>query len=278
MYNRVLLFGNTPSKSSHITHSKVVFNGFLVNPSRSLVTPELTDRGKGHTISISVLAKSSLWMFLKYFWMKLFASSFVNPTISHSVSQYLLTSLPVSWRAVRTMKQSESSLPWTRLKNIFRFLGSASSSPSRTKRTLDWFSRINLKKRFLAWSSISSGRSWSSIASQISDFISWHLRNSNTSISEKEESQSPCLVAQSYASFWQYVVFPIPGSPSIKTVRGFWHSACALKIAVILVISSVRPPWVFSLPTIFNLVKISFIWKLKSSNQGTGRRRFSRVL
>ena len=165
-----------------------------------------------------------------------------------------------------------------RLENILRLLVSASSSPSRTKRTLDWFSRMNLKKYSLAWVSISSGRIWSSIASQMSDLISWHLRSRSTSISGKDGSHSFCLVAQSYASFWQYVVFPIPGSPSIKTVRGLWHSACALKIAVILVISSASTPWVFSLPKIFSLVKISLIWKLNSSNQGTGRRRRSRVL
>ena len=159
-----------------------------------------------------------------------------------------------------------------------RLLGSTSSNPSRTKRTFDWFSRMNLKKHSLAWSSISSGKIWSSIASQMLDWISLHLRSSSTSISGKDGSHLSFLVAQSYASFWQYVVFPMPGSPSIKIVLGLWHSACALKIAVILVISSVSTPWVFSLPEIFNLVKISFKWKLKSSHQGTGRRRCSRVL
>ena len=154
---------------------------------------------------------------------------------------------------------------------------SISSNPSSTKRTFDWFSRTNLKKHSLAWSSISAGRIWSSIAFKMLDFTSWHLRSNNTSMSGKEGSNSFCLVAQSYASFWQYVLLPMPGSPSIKTVRGLWHSTCGLKIAVISVISSVSTPRVFSLLTIFNLVKISFRWKLKSSHQGTGRRRCSRV-
>ena len=151
---------------------------------------------------------------------------------------------------------------------------SASSKPSSTSRTLAWFSRINVKKFSFACSSIRSGRSWSFTASQMSDLISLHLSKSSTSIDGKDASHSSCLFAQSYASFWVTVVFPMPGSPSIKTIRGFWHSEWDLKMAVISVISSsVNVPRVFSLLTILSWVKISFRLKLWSSHHGNGTSR-----
>ena len=156
---------------------------------------------------------------------------------------------------------------------------SASSKPSSSSRTFAWFSWMYLKKFSLACLSISSGRSWSSIASQIPDLISLHLSKSSTSIDGKDASHSSCSVAQSYASFCKYVVFPMPGSPSIKRIRGFWQSGWGLKIAVMLVISSsISVPRVFSLFTIFSRVKISFRLKLRSSHHGNGTSRPSRLL
>ena len=116
------------------------------------------------------------------------------------------------------------------------------------------------------------------MTSQMSDLISWHLSTSSRTIIGNDLSKFYWVVAQSYANFWQYVVLPILGSPLIKTVRGFSHSSCGLKTAVMLKISFFISPLVLSFPTIRSLVKISFRLKLNSSHQGTGRSRSSWVL
>ena len=116
------------------------------------------------------------------------------------------------------------------------------------------------------------------MTSQMSDLISWHLSTSSRTIIGNDLSKFYWVVAQSYANFWQYVVLPILGSPLIKTVRGFSHSSCGLKTAVMLKISFFISPLVLSFPTIRSLVKISFSLKLNSSHQGTGRSRSSWIL
>ena len=133
--------------------------------------------------------------------MKLCASSVVNPTISHRVSQNRLNFTPTSCLDVRTMGHLENSLRSASFKYMASLLGSTSSKPSSTNKTLDSFSRMNLKKFSLHSLSTSSGRICSSIASQMLVSISWHLSSSSNSISGKDSSHSSCLFAQSYASF-----------------------------------------------------------------------------
>ena len=87
VYNSVLLVGKTPSKSSQRTQSKVTFKGFL---------DKFLNSSEYRIFCSKFSCKSSLLMFLKYVRIKLFASSSVKPTISHRVSQYLLSFLPTS--------------------------------------------------------------------------------------------------------------------------------------------------------------------------------------
>ena len=109
-YSSVLLVGRTPSKSSKRQHSKAVLSGFLVNsPNVSSGSPVEYSGSINRLINSS--AKCSLP--LKYFLIKLSASSLENPTISHRVSQYGLTFFPASWREVTTMWQAARSLLWT---------------------------------------------------------------------------------------------------------------------------------------------------------------------
>ena len=95
------------------------------------------------------------------------------------------------------------------------------------------------------------------MASHRSDFISRHLSNSTVLNLGKQSSAGCFSVAQSYTSFLQYVVFPMPGFPSIKTVLGCGHSSCGLKIPDMFTVSAVAVPLVFFLPTTLSLVKIS---------------------
>ena len=194
-YNWVLLVGKLPCKSSQRTQSKAVFRGFDIISRKSL------DPEKGESCFRSLRAKGLF--FVKYLMMKVSASSVVNPTISHRVSQSRLIFTSASCLDVKTMRHLDNSLLSASFKYMGSLLGSASSKPSSTNKTLDWFSRMNLKKFSLDSLSTSSGRICSSIASQMLVSISWHLSSSSNSISGKDSSHSSCLFAQSYASFWQ---------------------------------------------------------------------------
>ena len=197
MYNRVLLKWKTASESSKRQQIKVMLSGFFVKSAR-LYSDGLSNQSLKWSW-INLQAKWSLpW---KYFLIKLLESSLVNPTISHSVSQYGLISIPSSWREVMTMWQAGKSLLWTSDRKISCLQESASSKPSSRSRTLDSFSLMYLKKVSLASLSISRGRIWSSIASSMLVLISLHRSKSSTSISGKDSSHSSCLFAQSYASF-----------------------------------------------------------------------------
>ena len=177
MYNFALLVGKSSLKSSHRMQSKVVLEDWI-------------------SVCANLILTESLWevsqpglSLPKYLRMKLFASFLANPAIFHRVSQRRLTSLPDSCRDVKRTRQFGSSLLWASLTNNSCLLWSASSKPSSTNKTLDWFPRINFLKFDFDSSSNSWGRSWSLMASQMSDLISWHLSSSSSSIIGNDSSQ-----------------------------------------------------------------------------------------
>ena len=144
----------------------------------------------------SLVAKSVLS--LKYLVTNPFTCSSVNPSIWSSTSQHFLTSFPASCLAVATMWHLGSTLPSINSENIDNLLDGNSSNPSNINKMLDWFSRIKWKNCCLTSSSMSRGRSWSSIASQTSEWISRHFSNNTTlNAVEPQPWGSCCFVAQS---------------------------------------------------------------------------------
>ena len=186
--------------------------------------------------------------------MKVFTSFSVNPLTSSSVSQYFRTLTPASCRAVATTRQFGSTRPWIICENIGSFFSETSSNPSSTRRTLDWLWRMKSKNLSRWSSSTSRGRSWSLMASQRSDSTSRHLTKSTIRKFEKQFPVACFPVAQSTTTLLQYVVFPIPGFPSINTTLGSSHSSCWLKISGIVTTRSVAVPLVFSLKMTLSLV------------------------
>ena len=143
--------------------------------------------------SKSLVAKSGLS--LKYMVTNPLTCFSVNPSIWSSVSQHFLTSFPASCLAVATMWHLGSTFPSINSENIENLLDGNSSNPSNINKMLDWFSRMNWKNCCLTSSSMSRGRSWSSMAPQTSKWMSRHFSN-NTALNAVEPH--PCFfVAQS---------------------------------------------------------------------------------
>ena len=131
---------------------------------------------------------------LKYLAINFLACASVKPSTSSKVSQNFLTFTPASCRAVATTLHFGSTLPSSISEIIGTLLEGNSSSPSNINKMLDWLARINWKNCCLTSSSISRGRSWSSMASQIPDLISRHLRN-NTTFMFVTQSWGFCIFA-----------------------------------------------------------------------------------
>ena len=192
-YSWVLLSGKTPWNSSQMRQRRAVFRGFAARSLRFLSLSNL-DR--------SFSAK--FFMSLKYLMINSVASSSVNPSICSRVSQSIRNLIPASCRAVATTRHFGSSLrPWMISVKTGNLLVGTSSNPSSASKTLDWFWQMKLKNLSLTSSSTSRGRSWSSMASHRSDFISRHLSNKTVWNLGKSSSASCFRVAQSYTIFLQ---------------------------------------------------------------------------
>ena len=187
-YNWVLLSGRTPWKSSQRRQRSAVFKGLAIISCRLL-----------SFLSLSRSPWTSSSLPLKNFVMNSKASSKVNPSISSSVSQTFLTGIPASCRAVTTKWHLGSILPCMMSVNSGILLGGSSSNPSSTRRTLDWFRRMNSKNFSLSSLWTSRGKSWSSMASHTLDSTptSRHLSNRTNSNCGKQSSPTCFFVAQS---------------------------------------------------------------------------------
>ena len=131
---------------------------------------------------------------LKYLAINFLACASVKPSTSSKVSHNFLTFTPASCRAVATTLHFGSTLPSSISEIIGISVEANSSSPSSINKMLDWLARINWKNCCLTSSSISRGRSWSSMASQILDLISRHFSN-NTTFMFVTQSWGFCIFA-----------------------------------------------------------------------------------